>query len=189
MAYSDGWTDTSPPGTTAAGLIDDEFRKLRLQIHERMNSLVVDWTADPVVPLNSTVGPRTVLVPNEAFVSNGDSSSPIYELGYITSSNPVRAGISNIIPANSTITLLEWLVNKGTAATLKCQLEHADFDLANALAVDNLITTAIAGIQLLVTAPLTIVLDPAKYYSLNVFSDVPAIIFLFAARVTYTLPT
>lgn len=49
--YTNPWTNTSPPGSQAANTIDDEIRKLRLDIFQRMSDVVEDWTADPVIPL------------------------------------------------------------------------------------------------------------------------------------------
>lgn len=49
MPYTNVWTDTDPPGAQAANTIDDELRQLRLDIHERMDDVVMDWLADPVV--------------------------------------------------------------------------------------------------------------------------------------------
>lgn len=50
MPYTNPWDETKPPGTQNANTADDEFRKAKLDIRERMNdALVVDWSADPVV--------------------------------------------------------------------------------------------------------------------------------------------
>src|SRR3970040_1270642 len=47
--YTNPWSYTDPPGSQNANTIDDEFRQLRLDIHERMDDIVDDWTDDPVV--------------------------------------------------------------------------------------------------------------------------------------------
>lgn len=49
MAYTNSWTTVAPAGSAAANTADDEIRKLRLDLEERMNDLVNDWTVDPVV--------------------------------------------------------------------------------------------------------------------------------------------
>ncbi|KKK74752.1 hypothetical protein LCGC14_2880610 [marine sediment metagenome] len=49
MAYTNSWTTVAPAGSAAANTADDEIRKLRLDMEERMNDLVNDWTVDPVV--------------------------------------------------------------------------------------------------------------------------------------------
>lgn len=49
MAYSNVWSNVIPAGTAAANTLDDQIRQLRLDIQERMNDVVADWTVDPVV--------------------------------------------------------------------------------------------------------------------------------------------
>lgn len=49
MAYTNAWSVTVPAGSELASTIDDHLRRLRLDIQERMNDIVTDWTADPVV--------------------------------------------------------------------------------------------------------------------------------------------
>lgn len=53
MVYSNSWDDTHPPGSELAKNIDEAIRRLRLDIHERMDHVVADWEADPVVPVGS----------------------------------------------------------------------------------------------------------------------------------------
>lgn len=190
MPYSDAWLNTSPPGSTAANLIDDEFRKLRLQIDERMASLVVDWKADPVVPLVSSVGPRTTIIPHASFVgATSINAAALYNNNRIINDAPVFAGVSDKIPASSTITLLEWLVDKGFAASIDCQLRSLIFSTANTIVNHSTINQAGAGLSLVVTAPLAIVLDPGRSYYLEI-SPVggSAIFYTHAVRITYTLP-
>lgn len=190
MPYTDAWTNTSPPGSAAASSIDDEFRKLRLQIDERMASLVVDWAADPVVPLAPTTGPRTIIIPHASFVgATSINAAALYNNNRIINDAPVFSGISDKIPASSTITLLEWLLEIGSAASVDCQLRALNFDTSNTIANVSTINQAVAGLHIVTTAPLAIVLDPAKSYFLEA-SPVggAAIFYIHSVRVTYTLP-
>lgn len=50
MPYTRPWNDTAL-GSEAANTIDDIISAKMADIHERMDDVVVDWTADPVVPL------------------------------------------------------------------------------------------------------------------------------------------
>lgn len=50
MAYTNTWSDTIPLGSADADTIDDAIQQLRKDIHDRMDDIVEDWTADPVVP-------------------------------------------------------------------------------------------------------------------------------------------
>lgn len=58
MAYTNAWSVTVPAGSELANTIDDHLRRLRLDIEERMNDIVADWAADPVV-LNASTLPIT----------------------------------------------------------------------------------------------------------------------------------
>lgn len=51
MAYTNAWNESLPSGTApgSRALVDDYLRQMKLDIRERMNEIVVDWTADPVV--------------------------------------------------------------------------------------------------------------------------------------------
>lgn len=50
MAHTNpGWPTNIPPGSDAANTADDQLRRLRLDLLERMNDFVVSFTADPVV--------------------------------------------------------------------------------------------------------------------------------------------
>ena len=56
MAYTDVWTTVAPTGAAAANTADDEIRKLRLDIEERLEEfLIADMTADPVVANSALV--------------------------------------------------------------------------------------------------------------------------------------
>ncbi len=52
MAYTNAWTTVAPDNLTLANQIDDEFRKLRLDIQERENTIIGapgNWGTDPVI--------------------------------------------------------------------------------------------------------------------------------------------
>ena len=50
MAYTNNWTTVAPAGSAAANTADDEIRKLRLDMEERLEEVVIeDMTTDPVV--------------------------------------------------------------------------------------------------------------------------------------------
>lgn len=59
--YSNDWTANRPLGSAQANTVDDEIRALRLDIQERMNDLVEDWTADPV-KINPTSLPQSTAI-------------------------------------------------------------------------------------------------------------------------------
>lgn len=198
MAYTNAWTDNVPLGSEAAKNIDDFMRRVRLDIHERMDNVVADWTADPVVPL--AAGTFKIVIPASGFQGlQADTSSWFeggatgawvisddYPIPVTSGSRSVAAPISGLIPAGRTITQIEWLINRNTAPTFTASLISITFDLAQTIAVEHTISTSVGGLQLLDSGAISITLDNAKYYSLN--ADIGIVggntAFLFAARVT-----
>lgn len=53
MAFTNPWSNIIPAGSDPANTADDEIRQVRLDVFERMNQIVPDWTADPIVALTS----------------------------------------------------------------------------------------------------------------------------------------
>jgi len=51
MAFTNVWSNVIPAGSDPANTADDELRQLRLDIDERMDTIVADWSADPLQPL------------------------------------------------------------------------------------------------------------------------------------------
>lgn len=49
MPYTRPWSDSTPPGSRNANEIDDAIREFKVDVHERMDDIVVDWTSDPIV--------------------------------------------------------------------------------------------------------------------------------------------
>lgn len=56
MAYTNPWNESVPLGSAPRSTVDDIVRALKLDIRERMNAVVVDWAADPVVLQPSFAG-------------------------------------------------------------------------------------------------------------------------------------
>lgn len=116
MAYSNAWDETTPLGTAAASSIDNIMRQDKVNLRERMNSIVVDWTADPIVPKTS-VG-RVLLLGPETLIPA--SSSVSYAMP--TDSTALALAFSGIvnIPASDgwEIRKIEVLVDKGAAPSV-----------------------------------------------------------------------
>lgn len=66
MAYTNVWNTTNPVGSDPASNADDDIRKLRLDIQERMDTVLGtgNWTVDPVV---SWTGANTLFLSWGAF--------------------------------------------------------------------------------------------------------------------------
>lgn len=164
MAYTNTWDDSRPPGTQLAKNIDDEFRVFRVDVHERMNSLVVDWLADPVVLQGSMGGAKTgkiVYINHAAF----DIISPVpliplsISRGEVETINTSASNQDFIaptwIPGNMTITRLRAIVRNSTGSgTITVALDSISFDVSRTLTNLCFGTTVASGVSVLDTGVL-----------------------------------
>ena len=68
MAYTNaGWPTNIPAGSDNLNTADDQLRRMRLDLLERLNDLVDDFTTDPVVPKELDVS-RVIGTPDCAVV-------------------------------------------------------------------------------------------------------------------------
>ena len=74
MAHTNPWSNVVPAGSDALNTADDQIRRLRLDIQERMDEVVDDWTTDPVVPQKLDVS-RIDGTPDLAVVYTGAAFS------------------------------------------------------------------------------------------------------------------
>jgi len=85
MAYTRAWSVITPAGSDPLNTADDEIRSLRVDINDRMDDLVDDWTVDPVVVKNSLSRMKAVITSNlliaDAAVTNVTWNSQIYDFG------------------------------------------------------------------------------------------------------------
>lgn len=174
MAYTHAWTDNVPLGSEAAANIDDFMRRARLDIHERMNDVVVDWTADPVVPKTPGSG-ATRIIPAAAFQTLGgpmDGSSFLDDSGlslHLIGSGPNWAApISDFIAIGSKIVKLEYLVDRNTITTVTFSLLSMTFSLTPTPATEHTIATSAGGLQIVDSGAIAITLDVGKIYVIEV---------------------
>jgi hypothetical protein len=125
MPYTNTWDDTRIPGSTLAKLIDEEFRRVRLDIHQRMDDIVEDWLVDPVVLKGSFA------LPYRSIDYNDDNSQNNKVTSYITIRKLLRIryiGDTNVL-GQITINLNEVLEVSGTEDWQVADLSHTTFDI------------------------------------------------------------
>jgi len=85
MAYTRAWSVITPAGSDPLNTADDEIRNLRVDVNDRMDDLVDDWTVDPIVIKNSLSRVKAVLTSNLLIANNAVSNitwnSEIYDFG------------------------------------------------------------------------------------------------------------
>ena len=200
MSYSSAWSNIRPPGSTAAKLIDDEIRLLRQQIEERMTgTLVIDWKADPVVPIVAGTGAlnsKTILIPNVAFVGTTFTGLTFQYFNNYTLVSENTGAYAPIYPINfgTKITKVEYLLDINTVPSVDCILYSVDLFSGNIATTGiinflHTIRNSSAGVQHVTSAPLSIDLNPDYAYHVGMFSSETGDVNSFkvyGARVTLT---
>lgn len=136
MSYTNVWSDTIPLGTDLASTIDDSIRQLRLDIHDRMNSIVSDWTADPVV-LQPNVAIATtqknLFIHHSAFHKDDDRSTELRTAEKVTvtpfaTSTLLWAPV--VLPIGATITGVVFNLTQGVGLPCNIKLRKVVFNTA-----------------------------------------------------------
>lgn len=97
MSYTNPWSDAIPLGSSLASTIDDSIRQLRLDIHDRMNSIVTDWTADPIVLQPQSGGPingKNIFIHHSAFTPASPSITYTVGVTPFTKAVPIRTALN-----------------------------------------------------------------------------------------------
>jgi hypothetical protein len=153
MPYSNAWTNNHPLGSAAPSGIDDAARRLRLDIQERMDSIVDDWTADPVVLTVSGIGGQTGV---EVFFSHNlievedDTNSWTRTDLYLETDNNTgdRYYMPLMLPVNAELQQIDILIDKHNSPQVDITLQYVEFDVTPAaLTVGSTQNYTTVGIQ------------------------------------------
>lgn len=131
--YSNSWSNTIPVDGQQAKLLGSDIRQLRLDLFERMNDqLFVDFTTDPLVLKDAIKGAKTGIVrviPYCAFLNDLHGRENDIVDGSLQGfvSTDLFAPIASYVPHGCTITLMEWLVDKGAATSVDCSIKRKPF--------------------------------------------------------------
>jgi hypothetical protein len=176
MPYTDGWDDALPAGGENANTIDDEIRKLKLSIHERMNELVDDWTADPVVPKNAIVGGvqngKILLIPHTAMTGGIDGKPVYYSANYITGFNDLGHLIlvPIILPKGVHLRTVSIVWDRGDNSQQYAQLRKHTVATGLSTLVE-LISHVDAGVVTDAFATIDYEIDGTEFFTVQIFGD------------------
>lgn len=196
MPYADLWNVTDPAGTDLAENIDDHIRKLRRQIQERLNGVVVvDWAADPVVLTDLALGipaaPKKLLISAPEFQGLGGmifiAGSGLYRL---LNNNQLQIA-SLTLPPGANVTKVEILVHRDSATSIDWYFGKTSFNLAPVITTLASGNRSTAGVGIIDTGTIgvdgeVISADAMYHIAVNANSSIgPGR--LYGARVTYTI--
>jgi hypothetical protein len=189
MAYTNAWSNVIPAGTVMSDLIDDHIRQLRLDIAERMASLVEDWTTDPVEPKaiwKGTVVGKKLIIPASNIIMEHDAGMSIVDSGAGVQPSTGRAVLPLLLPPGVTVTLVELLADRRGNAFITWHLYRKSFSGAAAVSQADVIHN-VAGDVISDTGVLAMVIDVDAYYYIDIEASGSAKD-LYAACVTYDTP-
>lgn len=197
MAYPDGDIDVNAPADSdALSQGDDEIRKFKRQIVDRLGTLVVDINADPLelIPAGA-VGPTShkKIVTASAFLNDLKARENDLDLGngvivgFV--GNDLFADLGPYLPNGATITLLEWIIDKtGGPASVSATLRRKQFASGNpAEAIINTTNIGVSGDAIVASTVLAHVVDENYGYWLRTHGNGSAgqAYKIYGCRITY----
>ena len=201
MPYTNTWVDNIPLGSALANTIDDQIRQLRLDIHERMDSVVIDWTADPV-QLQSDVAIATtqknIFVHHSAFQLqlpvSGFPASQVFaplrtaeslSMGFAIGANLVSLWAPVILPVGAIITGVLFDLTQGSGVALNMKLRKFVFTDTPPVSSDlfALVSNNVAYKEYIVNGSYTILNNDVLFFEVQMSSTS----LFYSAAVTYTV--
>lgn len=132
MAFTRNWNNATPPGTRAAKEIDDAIREFKVDVNDRIATLLDPTTTidtDPLVLKPAITGAavaRTLVFPPSLCQPGLDDDDVRYDAtGYFEGDNNIGHLVSFmpiIIPVGYTIKLFEFYADKLTGASITGRL-------------------------------------------------------------------
>lgn len=191
MAYSNAWDETAPQGSLVdANQLDDLIRQLKLDIRERMNTILAadgQWDDDPV-KLAAT--PRTglvLLLSGHAVQPENTTSGWAYRQTFFESAsaspNDGRAPLP--IRKDWKITRVSVLFDKSTDSSVTISFEKVTYASSPVTTVIDSATVSSSGIAEVEIFSGIETTDGASYYYLNFNGSASGKWRLYAIKVEY----
>lgn len=192
MAYTRGWSDGTPAGSRAANQIDDAIREFKVDLHERMNTLCVDWAVDPVVLKDENKGAATkkLIIHGTAFQMESNDNGNYGDTGIsgLGTFQPFRTALP--LPPGVTITKVRWLVTNNNAVLLTCDIRSTQFSVGVPVAIIDHRTTVAVGVQILDSGVIAVLIADTEAYHLvaDTGGGLATTFLIHAVEITYTCP-
>ncbi|MBA2704139.1 MAG: hypothetical protein H0U60_09835 [Blastocatellia bacterium] len=199
MPYTNPWSDIIPDGAANANTVDDAIRQLRLDVHERMNAVVADWTTDPVVPIGGSGSGTGVKVGKVLFLpfaqwsmlNNAYSDPAAGNERFLYVAAGVEAWCPVNLPPDVTIRQIDLMFYRDTLNTTTLSLRRRMFTTA-IVAVDTQVAIAVSPaafyMQILTISGMSEVVTDQSYYYLIAKGAGGLGPKIYAAKITYDCP-
>jgi hypothetical protein len=192
MPYTRTWNDATPAGTRAANQIDSAIQEFKVDVHERMDSLVVDWTDDPVVLKDEnrgTVAEKYLIIGPHGFHTTDDEDDNNWRDNHFEPEVGKTARTDFVVPLGVTILAFSMVVDRQAAGTVTGRFYRQEFSTGTQTLLETL-TTAVSGVQLVTSAaPLAEVTSNDRFYVAVITSSNPVSgPEIYGIRIKYSVP-
>lgn len=182
MPYTNApWVDATPPVGVLAIHLDDHIRQLRLDIGERLRTIVEDIDADPLV-VGKVAGKR-LLLPYSAAMVNGSHTVSDDRLSLNAGA---RAIFPVVLPPGVTIKLFEVMCLNTFGTNITATLQRMAFGAFTKFTLSTKLLSTIGGPHTITSDAIAAVVANDSTYTLEV--SAPASFVIAAARITYDCP-
>lgn len=207
MPYTNIWNSNSPLGSQAANTADDELRKFRLDMEERLeDKIITDITVDPWIVRPEILGNvinKSITIHHSAFQPVDIQGSTLHEISrtaLYSEHNGIDMGASNtwwapvILPSgvagSVTITNVEFVVNRNNAGAnnITGKLSYNTVSAAPATTVVGSVATTVNGINIISFAPAHLVIQGRAYFIEAVMPGPGLQPRLYSVKLTYDTP-
>jgi len=189
MAYTNTWAQLAITGAAAPDTIDEKFTQVALAIQERMDDVVDDWTADPVIPKAQLKIGVQLVIPAYSLIPVQDEDDIGAPDGYVESDNSggndLRLGLH--IRDNWSITNVTCLFDLNTAsAGVVIDLKKVTYDASATVSILGTITVNAGGVGLQGVFTGTEATDGVAFYFLKFTGTGSGRYRVYAVRIIYS---
>lgn len=200
MAYADGNIDVTKPGDgDILSQGDDEIRKFKRQMSDRLATLVDDINADPLVlkgaGTTGLVNGLRRIIPFSAFLTDLHAKENDIASGSLNGfvGNDLYAPLSAYIPNGCVLTLIEWIIDITLgAASVDASIKQKQFANGNPAAIIvNSTNIAVAGTNIVPSVAINHTIDSDFMYYLHLHGNGGAgsAYTVYGARITFNRPS
>lgn len=202
MPYTNPWSNIIPSGGAQAITIDDQIRQLRLDIQERMDTILATggkWTNDPIAlpSFSGQVNDRHIIIPALAIQHVNDEDNTRWEWGGHGIFKAQDAGLVSVcplqLPIGIVITRFEFISQLfGSGTSLSVKLYKRAFNTSDAVTqIGSTLVNNLSGAEQLTDSgagSLSETVDESTYWIENQPSGAFSTYWMYGYRLTVNVP-
>lgn len=202
MPYTNPWSNIIPSGGAQASTIDDQIRQLRLDIQERMDTILDTggkWTDDPIAlpAFSGQVNDRHIIIPAHSIQHVNDEDNTRWEWGGVGIFKTQDVGLVTVcplrLPIGIVITRFEFISQLfGIGASLGVKIFKRAFNTTDsATQIGSTLVNNLVGAEQLIDSgagSLSETVDESTYWIENQPSGGFTTYWMYGYRLTVNVP-